>query len=77
MPRRTLIRVGQRLIRWDGMRGYVALTTRPQTVFGPGEEFMVEWLDYDGEVEASEYLTLEQFEAEGVRWGRGTLPWAP
>jgi hypothetical protein len=63
--------VGQRLIRFDGERGYVALNTKGVRVHGPGEPFKVEW--QDGE---DEYLTLDQFEAEGVRRGKGVMPWA-
>jgi len=65
------IRVGQRLIRWDGVRGSVALNSQGTRVHGPGDAFLVEWAD--GE---SEYLTLEQFEEEGVKRGRGVMPWA-
>jgi hypothetical protein len=75
MPR-TEIRVGQRLIRWDGSRGYVALNTAGRRVFGPGEEFLVEGLGLDGTVEDAEYLTLETFDKEGVRFGCGLMPWA-
>jgi hypothetical protein len=73
---RPEIRVGQRLIRWDGSRGYVALNTAGRRVFGPGEAFLVEWLGLDGTVEDAEYLTLETFEQEGVTFGRGLMPWA-
>ena len=55
MPR-TSIRVGQRLINWDGTRGYVTLNSKGKRVFGPGEEFMVEWLDGDGEVDERHHL---------------------
>jgi hypothetical protein len=75
MTRHT-IRVGQRLINWDGSRGYVALNSRGQRVFGLGESFLVEWLDADGEVEEAAYLTLEAFATEGIRFGRGVMPWA-
>lgn len=37
---------------------------------------MVEWLGLDGTIEDAEYLTLEAFEQEGVRCGRGLMPWA-
>jgi hypothetical protein len=37
---------------------------------------MVEWLDTDGGVGDAAYLTLEQFEKEGIRFGRGLMPWA-
>ena len=68
---RTTIRVGQRLIRWDGMTGTVALNSHGTRVHGPGAVFLVEWADGD-----SEYLTLAQFEAEGVTRGKGVAPWA-
>lgn len=67
----TTIRVGQRLIRWDGERGYVALNSKGVRVHGPGDSFLIEW--EDGE---SEFLTLEQFATEGVRRGKGVMPWA-
>jgi hypothetical protein len=73
---RQLIRVGQRLINWDGQKGYVALNTKGKSFFGPGEQFLVEWLDADGEIEDATYFTLEQFEHEGVQFGRGVMPWA-
>lgn len=73
---RTTISVGQRLIRWDGERGYVDLTSTSKKTFGPGEAFQVVWLDSHGKVDGAEYLTLEQFEEEGVQWGRGKMPWA-
>jgi hypothetical protein len=60
----------------DGQRGYVALNSKGQSVFGTGEAFMVEWLDADGTVEDAQYLTLEQCEREGIRRGRGVMPWA-
>ena len=69
--KQTTIRVGQRLIRWDGIRGYVALNSKGTRVHGPGDGFLVEWAD--GE---SEYLTLEQCAEEGVKRGRGVMPWA-
>jgi hypothetical protein len=65
------IRVGQRLIRWDGVRGYVALNSTGTRVHAAGEAFLVEWAD--GE---REYLTLEQCETEGVTRGKGVMPWA-
>ena len=73
---RSTIRVGQRLINWDGTKGYVALNSQGTSVFGPGESFQVEWLDADGTIEDAVYLTLEQFDAEGIRFGRGVMPWA-
>ena len=75
MPR-TTIRVGQRLINWDGTKGYVALNSKGKSVFGPGEEFMVEWLDWDGEIEDAAYYTLETVKQEGVTFGKGVMPWA-
>ena len=76
MAQRTEIRVGQRLMRWDGTRGYVALNSAGRRVFGPGEAFLVEWLGLDGTVEDAEYLTLEAFAKEGITCGRGIMPWA-
>jgi len=76
MKTRTLIRVGQRVIRWDGQRGYIDLNTKGTRVYGPGEAFKVLWLDADGRVEDAEYLTLAQFDDEGIRFGRGVMPWA-
>jgi hypothetical protein len=67
----TTIRVGQRLIRWDGERGYVALNSKGVRVHAHDEPFLIEWAD--GE---SEYLTLDQCETEGVRRGKGVMPWA-
>ena len=75
MPKNT-IRVGQRLINWDGQRGYVALNSQGRRVYGLGERFKVEWLDADGEVEDAQYVTLEQFEKAGIKRGRGVMPWA-
>jgi len=75
MPKNT-IRVGQRLINWDGQCGYVALNSQGRRVYGLGERFKVEWLDADGEVEDTQYVTLEQFEKEGIKRGRGVMPWA-
>ena len=73
---RTLIRVGQRVIRWDGIPGYVGTNSQGKNVHGPSEPFHVEWLDADGSVEDAEILTLEQFKAEGIRFGRGLMRWA-
>ena len=75
MPKNT-IRVGQRLINWDGQCGYVALNSQGRRVYGLGERFKVEWLDADGEVEDAQYVTLEQFEKEGIKRGHGVMPWA-
>jgi len=75
MPKNT-IRVGQRLINWNGQRGYVALNSQGRRVYGLGERFKVEWLDADDEVEDAQYVTLEQFEKEGIKRGRGVMPWA-
>ena len=74
--RRTTMRVGQRLRNWDGTRGYVALHSQGQRVFGPGEPFVVEWVGLDGAVEDSAYDTLEDLEREGITFGRGVMPWA-
>ena len=76
MKKRTSIRVGQRLINWDGTRGYVALNSRATQVFGPGEQFMVEWLGLDGAVEDGAYYTLEDLERERIMFGKGVMPWA-
>jgi hypothetical protein len=76
MKPRTSIRVGQRLINWDGSKGYVTLNSKGTRVFGPGEQFLVEWLGLDGTVEDSSYLTLEDFTKEGITVGRGVMPWA-
>lgn len=75
MPPQT-IRVGQRLLDWQGQRGYVALNSQGKRVFGLGEPFLVEWLDADGGIENAQYLTLEQFTDEGITRGRGVMPWA-
>ena len=75
MPKNT-IRVGQRLINWDGQCGYVALNSQGRRVYGLGERFKVEWLDADGEIEDAQYVTLEQFEKAGIKRGRGVMPWA-
>lgn len=60
MSKPKTIRVGQRLIRWDGVRGYVDTSTKGTGTHGPGEAFQVIWLDADGSVEDAEYVTLEQ-----------------
>jgi hypothetical protein len=73
---RTSIRVGQRLVNWDGSKGYVDLNTKGTRLYGPGEPFQVIWLDHDGTIEDAQYLTLEQLETEGIRFGRGVMPWA-
>jgi hypothetical protein len=65
------IRVGQRLIRWDGVRGYVSTNSQGKSVHTIDDHFLVEW--EDGE---AEYLTLAQFDTEGVRRGKGVMPWA-
>ncbi len=75
MPKNT-IRVGQRLINWDGAHGYVALNSQGRRVYGLGERFKIAWLDADGQVEDTQYVTLEQFEKEGIKRGRGVMPWA-
>jgi isopentenyldiphosphate isomerase len=41
-----------------------------------GERFKIEWLNVDGEVEDAQYVSLEQFEKEGIKRGRGVMPWA-
>lgn len=73
---RTSIRVGQRLVYHDGSPGYVCLNSRGQLVYGPGEPFKVAWKDLDGS-ESEEYYTLEQFDDEGITWGKGRMRWAP
>jgi hypothetical protein len=74
--KKETIRVGQRLISWDGMLGYVDLNTSGKRVYGPEEEFKVTWLDFDGESETSEYHTLETLKLEGARFGKGLMKWA-
>lgn len=69
--KKTTIRVGQRLIRWDGIRGYVDLNSKGVSLHKGDDEFQVIW--DDGE---SEYLTLAQFETEGIRRGKGVMAWA-
>ena len=76
MKQRSSIRVGQRLIAWDGTTGYVAQNTQGTRVHGPGEWFRIDWLDADGTLEDSLYTTLEALGAEGIRFGRGVMPWA-
>jgi hypothetical protein len=73
---RKTIRVGQRLIQRDGTQGYVAVNSRGRRVFGRGERFLVAWVDETEDVKDAVYLTLEQFNAEGIRFGRGLMPWA-
>jgi hypothetical protein len=68
-PKPRTIRVGQRLVHWDGERGYVALNSKGVRVHVHDAPFLVAWAD--GE---SEYLTLDQFETEGVRRGKGVMP---
>src|SRR5207247_931518 len=64
---RTTIRVGQRLLNWDGTRGYVTLNTQGKTIFTQGEQCKVEWFGLDGHtIEDAVYLTLEQLEEEGI-----------
>ena len=77
MPKQhTSIRVGQRLLNWDGVKGYVDTNGHGKSVYGPNEPFQVVWLDHDGSAEDAQYLTLEQLDAEGIRFGRGVMPWA-
>lgn len=74
---RTSIRVGQRLINWDGTRGYVGLNSQGKRVFGAREPFLVEWLGFDGKTaEDAAYSTLEDLKSEGVTFGKGVMPWA-
>jgi hypothetical protein len=73
----TSMRVGQRLINWDGTRGYVALNSQGTGVFGPGESFLVEWLGLDGKtVKDADYDTLEKREEDEIKFGKGVMPWA-
>ena len=77
----TSIRVGQRLVNHDGLKGYVNLNSGGKAVFGPGESFMVIWTSYDSYdnqqgVEGADYYTLETLEQEGITLGRGVMPWA-
>lgn len=74
--KRTTIRVGQRLNFWDGTKGYVQLNTQVSQFYHPGESFKVAWLDHDGSVLEETYYCLEDFEAEGITFGRGLMPWA-
>jgi hypothetical protein len=74
--KRTLIRVGQRLHNWEGTPGYVALNSQGKSVHVSGETFQIHWTDGEGNVEDSQTLSLEQFEYEGITWGRGVMPWA-
>jgi len=64
-----------RLIDWDGTRGYVALNSQGRRVYGIGERFKIEWLNANGEVEDAQYVSLEQFEKEGIKRGLGVMPW--
>jgi hypothetical protein len=73
---RTTIRVGQRLLRWDGAKGYVDQNTKGTAVYGPGEPFQVIWLDADGSIEDAETLTLAALVAEGITRGKGVMSWA-
>jgi len=54
----------------------VALNSQGRRVYGLGERFKIAWLDADGQVEDTQYVTLEQFEKEGIKRGRGVMPWA-
>lgn len=79
MPQRprTSIRVGQRLSADDGSRGYVALNSHGKRIYGPDEEFMVEWIESNwGGHEGAEYYTLATLLEEGIMFGRGVMPWA-
>ena len=72
----SIIRVGQRLLSWDNSKGYVALHKAGKRTYGPGEDFRVEWLGSDGEIEESCYYTLGTLESEGVSFARGIMSWA-
>jgi hypothetical protein len=73
---RTTIRVGQRLIRWDGAKGYVDQNTKGTAVYGPGEEFQVCWLDADGSIEDADTHTLASLAEEGIVRGKSIMRWA-
>lgn len=77
LMQRTSVRVGQRLINWDGTKGYVALKSQGTRVIGPGEPFLVEWLGFDGKtMEDAAYFTLEDLEREGITFGKSVMRWA-
>ena len=72
----TSIRVGQRLISWDGTRGYVAHNSTGKRTYGPEELFLVRWQDEDGSTDGPQYYTLETLQDEGITLGRGIMSWA-
>lgn len=75
-PRKS-IRVGQKLLNWDGTRGYVGLNSIGKSLFYPGEQFKVEWFGLDNSsIEDTVYLNLEELEKEGIRLGKGLMYWA-
>jgi hypothetical protein len=73
---RKLIRVGQRLVRWDGQRGYVDLNSQGVRVYGPGETFRIHWQDEEGNFDGDETAMLETLEELGITWGNGVMRWA-
>jgi len=74
--KRRTIRVGQRLVNWDGGKAYVALSFTGNRNYATGESFLVEFIDEEGQVEGAEYYTLAELETEGITFGRGVMPWA-
>jgi len=70
MPKRprTSIRVGQRLHRWDGEPGYVALNSRGIRVHTAGDAFQVLWTTRE------RVPDTRPFNDEGVQ-GQGVMPW--
>lgn len=65
------IAVGQRVFRWDGEPGFVSMNSLGKRAYDSNDEFQVEWKD--GEVD---HYTLATLETEGVRRGKGRMPWA-
>jgi hypothetical protein len=63
------IGIGQRLIRWDGVRGSVGLDRPDRRVYTPSERFRVDWEDGH-----SEYFTLELVPASWFEHGRTGKP---
>lgn len=65
------IRVGQRLIRWDGVTGSVGLNSLGKRSYASGEGFNIHWSD--GETDPQ---TIETLADEGIRRGKGVMVWA-
>ena len=63
------IGIGQRLIRGDGVRGYVGLDRPDRRVYTQSEPFRVDWEDGH-----SEYFTLELVPASWFEHGRTGKP---